>query len=359
MVRSFGSILFAFALSLELLLTASTLHAQVFTVAPDHAEDEHLPFHQTAVELPTRHADDHTRMVLNRTLNAERGYAMRPLPRGSRGLLLQANGALTPVGPDYAQALNHYGVSANTGDAVTVTNIQFKGERLILDFNGGPDPKHKYLSHVQIGMDGLSPLTRPEQEAVGTRVTLVFPAAVPDLTGEELKQLLAPVVNFGAKSPEEAYGQTLPPFLRQAVLDHHVLVGMDPNMVLHAMGQPEQRVRERDGKLLFEEWIYGKPPERVEFVRIVGERVVRVADDDAGAPPKVRSANEVGDYWASVSPEQQGHVIRLGDQTAEDRAKQNAEPSAPPSLRRPGETLPAGPATSNDGGAVQFPKPTP
>jgi hypothetical protein len=331
--------------------------AQVFVVMGDHAEAARLPFVRTDVELPAKKADDHTRMVLDRAVNAERGYAMRPLPRGSHGLTLEANGGLKPQGSDYVEVLNRYGISANTGDAVTVSNIQFKGERLIVDFDGGPDQKHKYLSHIQIGINGAYAAEPSGPEATGSRVTLVFPHAVPDLSGDELKSLLAPVVRFGAKSPEEAYSQSLPPFLRKAVMDHHVLVGMDPTMVLHALGQPQQRVRERDGRQPFEEWIYGAPPEHVEFVRFEDDRVVRVADADTGEAPKVRSNNEMGDYWASVSPEEQGgHVVRLGDQTAEDREKQNAPTTAPPSLRRPGETLPSD--HTHDAGAVQFPKPT-
>ena len=31
-----------------------------------------------------------------------------------------------------------------------------------------------------------------------------------------------------------------------------------------------------DGQMPFEEWIYGKPPEEVDFVRINGNRVIRV-----------------------------------------------------------------------------------
>jgi len=41
-------------------------------------------------------------------------------------------------------------------------------------------------------------------------------------------------------------------------------------------GKPPKKVRERDGEIEYEEWIYGEPPADVDFVRIVGEEVVRV-----------------------------------------------------------------------------------
>jgi hypothetical protein len=343
---------------LGLLLAALSLHsarAQVFVVTSDQYEARFLSFTPTDVALPAKPANESTRFALERALEAEQGFAMRPLPLSSHGLVLHANGELLPKGSAYVNELNAKGVSAKPGDRVSVTMIRFKPDRLILDLNGGPDYKHKYLRHVEIGGGTMSaPMAQQEAEPVGSRLTLVFEHGVPDLSGDQAKELIAPIVGFGVKSPAEAYSATLPPKIRKAVLEHHVLVGMSPEMVLHTMGQPEQRMRERDGQTPFEEWIYGAPPKHVEFVRFNGNRVIRVADADVGQTPQVRAENEMGDYWEAHPDTSNQRVVKLGDQTDTDREQQNSNP-APPSLRRPGETLPSDKTGTPTSQPVQFP----
>ena len=339
------------------LLPAPAAHAQVFIVTTEQYEGRFLNFTPTDVELPTRKASEHTRLELERALQSEQGFAMRPLPLASRGLTLYANGPLEPTAAAYVKELNDKGVAAKPGDRVMITLIKFKPDRLVIEVNGGPDHKHKYLRHVEIGAGGMGgPVTRDDGEPVGSRLTLVFKDGVPDLSGAEVKALIDPVIGFKVKSPVEAYSQSLPPLLRKAVLEHHVLVGMSSEMVLHAVGQPQQKMREREGQTPFEEWIYGTPPEHVQFVRLNHDRVIRIADADVGESPRVRATNEVGDYWSTQVASANEHQIKLGDQTASDREQQNANP-APPSLRKPGETLPSDKTTGNPG-AVQFP-PTP
>ena len=55
-------------------------------------------------------------------------------------------------------------------------------------------------------------------------------------------------------------------------------------MVMFAKGQPNSKSREMDGQMPFEEWIYGTPPEEVDFVRINGNRVIRVEIAKEGQP---------------------------------------------------------------------------
>ena len=327
-----------------LFLSGMAMSAQVFVVSTEQIEGRFLQFQPTHVELPRMHAGPFTQAALERTLASEQGYAMRPLPLASKGLQLVANGALTPSGSDYVEELNSKGISSRPGDRVTVTKITFKGDRLILELNGGPDLPHKYLRHLEVGAGGgFVPLAQDHgEQAAGSRLTLLFPGGVPNVTGDEVKALIAPLVGFGEKSPTEAYVETLPPLLKKAILDHRVLVGMDGDMVLHAVGAPAQKVREQDAGKPFEEWIYGVPPEKSEFVRLQHDRVTRVEEAAVGTSPMVRTANEVGDYWQSQQGVEQGErVIKLGDQTEADRVAQNAPPAPPPSLRKPGETLPS------------------
>ena len=338
---------------------APALRAQVFTVGTEQVEGRYLKFEPTHVDLPRMHAGPFTLEGLERTLEAEQGYAMRPLPLASKGLELVANGALTPGGSDYVAELNSKGVAARPGERVSVTKITFRKDRLVLEFNGGPDLPHKYLRHLEIGAGGgMVPMARDnDEQAAGSRLTLIFPGGVPNVTGDEVKALIAPVVGFGEQSPMQAYVETLPPLLKQAVLDHRVLVGMDREMVLHALGAPVQKVREQDGGRPFTEWIYGVPPEKTQFVRLQHDRVTRVEEAAVGASPIVRTANEVGDYWQTAPGlAANEREIKLGDRTEADRTAQNAAP-APPSLRKPGEALPQDKNTQQPSmQPVQFPQ---
>jgi hypothetical protein len=329
-------------------------HAQVFVVTNDQYEGRFLNFTPTNVTLPTRPASERTRMELERALESEQGFAMRPLPLASKGLTLHANGPLEPSAAAYIKELNEKGVAAKPGDRVMITLIKFKPDRLIIEVNGGPDHKHKFLRHVEIGAGGMTtPVTQDDPEPVGSRLTLVFEHGVPDLTGDQVKALIDPIIGFKVKSAVEAYTQTLPPFLRKAVLSHHVLVGMSSEMVVHTMGAPQQKMRETEGDMPFEEWIYGTPPEHVEFVRFNHDRVIRIADADVGESPKIRAENEMGDYWSTQVASNE-HQIKLGDQTDADRAQQTASP-APPSLRRPGDPPPSDKSGGASSGPVQFP----
>src|SRR5437773_12506230 len=86
---------------------------------------------------------------------------------------------------------------------------------------------------------------------------------------------------------------TLPPKVRDAIKDHRVLVGMDREMVTYAKGRPPKKIRERDGKTDYEEWIYGDPPQDVEFVRLVGDQVIRIETMKVDGQKIVRTEKEV------------------------------------------------------------------
>jgi hypothetical protein len=113
----------------------------------------------------------------------------------------------------------------------------------------------------------------------------------------------------------------------------------------------------------FEEWIYGKPPKEVDFVRINGNRVIRVEVAKMGESPIVFTKDEVeGLMRTDGTPLEASvpttHTIQLGDV---QRDPNTQAPAAPPSIRKPGETLPDI-STSGSAGEmkpVQFPKPNP
>jgi hypothetical protein len=146
------------------------------------------------------------------------------------------------------------------------------------------------------------------------------------------------------KTPVQAYTDTLPPTLKSAILDHHVLVGMSTDMVLFALGQPEKKSREVEGQMPFEEWIYGHPPQDVNFVRINGNRVIRVEIAKLGQPLEIFTHDEVAGLMTTDGKSvldaevHEIHPVQLGDV---HRDPDTQSPTAPPTLRAPGEKLPS------------------
>ena len=296
----------------------------------------------TNVSLPQQQIDARGHQDILRTLTAEQGFAMRPLPRGKKGLTLAANGKLSPAGESYVNQINEQGLSVKPGDRVVLSNVRIDKEKLVFDINGGPDHKHEFMRHVQIGMGGATnPVVQDDaQGPTGARITLAFAKYVPDVTPAQIKALLAPLISFDMKTPVQAYTDTLPPKLKEAILNHRVMVGMSTEMVLFAMGQPESKSREIEGQKPFEEWIYGHPPQDVQFVRINGNRVIRVALAKLGQPLEIATKDEVEGLMTTDGKPvvaEVTHSVQLGD-VQRDPNKQ--APAAPPTLRAPGEKLP-------------------
>ena len=361
--------------ALAILLAGAWSGAQVVTVNTDGGKGPvttvgpvDRQFRQvtpTHVDLPKTEMDPKTRILLERDLQAEQGFANRPFPRGHKGLTLEANGKLEPADASYQNLVVNEGLSAKPGSRVVVTNIKIDRTKIILDFDGGPDAKHRFLRHLQIGMGPQmgDPSTDPElinQEGdpAGSRVTLVFANYVPVVTAAQVKALLAPLISFDVKTPIQAYTDTLPTALKDAILDHKVLVGMNTDMVMFAKGPPTTKSREMDGQMPFEEWIYGTPPEEVDFVRINGNRVIRVEIAKDGRPLQIFTADVVSPMLISAgTPElaqAKTRTIKEGDVEV-DPDKEEAP--APPSLRNPGETLPTDSNSTGVMRPVQFPKP--
>jgi hypothetical protein len=320
----------------------------------------------TNVQLTSTELDPRTRLELIRLLESEQGFAMRPFPRGHKGLTLAANGKLNPTGEAWLDMITQNGLCAKPGDPVQLTDVKIEHDRIVFQLNGGPDAKHRFLRHVQIGAGGsTSPVVQgDDQGPTGARLTLTFEGHVPELTGSQVKALLAPLISFDVKTPIQAYTDTLPPKLKEAILNHDVWVGMTTDMVMFAKGQPERKIREVHDQQPFEEWIYGQPPQPVEFVRINGNRVIRVEIAKVGEAPEVFTKDEVeglmrtdGTPVLAAAPPS-ARPVKIGDV---QRDPDTQAPSAPPSLVGPGEKLPDSAQQNQPGGMkpVQFPKQKP
>jgi hypothetical protein len=364
--------------ALAALLGAVTADSQVITINTNGkgnvattgpVDRRYAQIEPTHVALDKSELDPKTRLELIRSLESEQGFAMRPFPRGHKGLTLAANGKLEPAGESYLNMVTSEGLSAKPGARMVITDIKIDRSKIVFDLDGGPDAKHRFLRHIQIG---AGPMGDPDidpsvadaaGDPVGSRLTLTFADHVPEITPKQVKDLLAPLISFDVKSPVKAYTDTLPPELKNAILDHKVLVGMTTDMVLFAMGQPTTRTREMDGQMPFEEWIYGTPPEVVNFVRINGNRVIRLEIARDGEPLQIFTKDVVTAMMTTDGkPVLAANTRTVHEGDVEPDPNKQA-PAAPPSLRKPGETTttdsdnPYGNPNVGVMRPVQFPKP--
>ncbi len=274
-----------------------------------------------------------TRITLIRGLNAELVFIRRPFPLGQKGLTIK-DGKVSPSEEEVQRMIAGYGPAVKPGDRAHITGIKFKGNNVIVfEINGGPIRKRKWYEHIQIsggggGMTPTDPTADDRANARGTFVALAFDKYVPDLTVEQVKDMLKPVFDFSAKSVEEAYIDTLPPKVKEAITKHQVLVGMNREMVTYALGRPPKKYRDRDGNTDYEEWIYGEPPANVQFVRFVGDEVVRLEIMKVDGEKVVRTEREVSPQ--PTVAKQQNEPVELTN-----------NPGKAPTLRRAGEPAPA------------------
>jgi hypothetical protein len=277
-----------------------------------------------AGNTPPPRMSKETREQIIHAFNDELVYIRTSFPMGKTGLKLKGE-TITPSGAELQQLMALWGPAVKPGDRARISNIFIKENYIRLEINGGPIKKQKWYQHIEVaGPVGGGPIAPSDQSANarGSFVDLCFDKYVPEITGPDLKQLLRPVFDFDAKSAIEAYLETVSPRVKDAIKNHSVLVGMNHDMVIYAKGRPPQKVREVADGVEYEEWIYGVPPQDVDFVRFVADEVVRVETMKVDGQKIVRVDREVD----------------LGTATVAN--KQEARPANAPTLRRPGEEMP-------------------
>jgi hypothetical protein len=288
------------------------------------------------------HMSKQTRMDLIRAFDTELVYIRSPFPMGKTGLTLK-DGQLSPSGEKLQDMLAMWGPAVKPGDQARISQIAIKNDHIRFEINGGPVKKEKWYQHIQFGGGGGMTTIAPSDANAnprGSYVDLAFDGYVPELNPDQLKELLRPVFDFNAKSAVEAYLDTLTPQLRDAIKAHRVLVGMNRDMVMAAKGRPPKKIREKDGETEYEEWIYGEPPADVDFVRLVGDEVIRVESMKVDGEKVVRIAKEVD----------------RGSTVAKSSSEPQVRPPNAPSLRRPGEEIDS---ASPAGGVAPAPQPGP
>jgi hypothetical protein len=287
-----------------------------------------------------------TRLEVIRDFETQLLYTRTAFPMGKKGLLLK-DGVTTPNGQELQQLLALWGPALRPGDPARITYVQIKNDHIHFEINGGPEHRQKWWQRIEIsGTDGADiPLAPNEvqQNPHGSYLDLYFDKYVPEMTAQQLRDVLLPAFDFTAHNKDQAYLDSLPPKVKKAIQDHYVMVGMNSEMVLHAKGKPPKKVREKDGDTEYEEWIYGEPPQDVDFVRFVGDEVVRVETMKVGGQKIVRTQREI-----------------ILNKPAETEAKKEEEqrPANAPSLRRPGED-PANVPRPSDSASPMPPTPPP
>jgi hypothetical protein len=326
-------------LFLSVLLPAILVRAQTPSATP--SQDQPLQNHPSAqaqnasaqtsappIAAHAQHMSKQTRYQIIHDFETQLVYARTVFPMGTKGIKLK-DGVTTPNGTELQQDLAIWGPAVRPGDPSRISFIQIKDDHIHFEINGGPVRRQKWYQRIQLSGNGGVPVTGTQQELPanphGTYLDVYFDKYVPEMTAQQLREVLLPVLDFNAKNKEEAYLDTVPPKVKEAIQAHHVLVGMDTEMVLHAKGKAPRKVRERDGETEYEEWIYGEPPADVDFVRIVNDEVVRVETMKVGGEKIVRTEKEV--------------IIDKHEKDRDTEAKKEPEdrPANAPSLRRPGE----------------------
>jgi hypothetical protein len=302
----------------------------------DQAPARPIPAH-------AQHMSKQTRYEIIRDFETQLVYARTAFPMGTKGLQLK-EGVITPNGEELRQVLTLWGPAIKPGDPAHISFVRIKDDHIHFEINGGPVHRKKWYQHIEIsGAEGqpVTTTTNSQENPHGSFVNLYFDKYVPEMTAQQLRELLYPVLDFNARSKEQAYLDTVPPMVKEAIQAHHVLVGMNQEMVLHAKGKPPRKVRERDGETEYEEWIYGEAPADVDFVRIVGDEVVRVETMKVGGQKIVRTEREV--------------ILPQADKDKDKEAKKEPgeRPAKPPTLRRPGEDSEDAPKPAN--GATPLP----
>ncbi len=215
------------------------------------------------------------RIELIRGLAREIAVTKTALPRGRRGVIVNAQGQLDQAKAD--AELRSNGPAIRPGMPVEITRITFKSDRLVFDINGGGKSGKKWYQRIEVGMGTATTPIAPNPPVLtyGSYISLALPGKIPELTVPQVKQKLGAVLDFERHSPTVLYSPSVPPQIKEAIQKHQVLVGMDRDAVLSSKGSPDRKVRDVREGVEKEDWIYGLPPHSL-FVTFDGDTVVAV-----------------------------------------------------------------------------------
>ena len=236
-----------------------------------------------ADELSTQH-----RIELIRGLMAEYGKAKVMLPHSREALKFDAAKGFDKSSWD--EIARKSGPAARAGEFVQITKMDIDDDRIDLQLNGGYNGGRHWYRNIQIGGgSSRDPVMRPvggddtdTMAPLGTSIVIQFHQPLESVQSSDVKKMLAPVIDFDRHSAAQIYAEALTPEVRKALTEKRVLVGMDREQVIMAMGHPEHKSRETTDGIELEDWVYGQAPGKFTFVTFKGEKVVKVKEEYAG-----------------------------------------------------------------------------
>src|SRR5262249_41497620 len=146
-----------------------------------------------------------SKLDLIRYVSGEFAKAAKSLPAGKEGFLQYVDKPLNQELLDRAVAT--HGAAVRAGDNAQITKLEFRDHTIVVDVNGGGRGKKHFLDHLQIDMGGMPTMRSTSdvqqqnspagvQPGAGSTLFLEFKKDIPDLTPDELKQLLSPFLDF-------------------------------------------------------------------------------------------------------------------------------------------------------------------
>jgi hypothetical protein len=227
-----------------------------------------------------------SKLALIRYVSGEFAKVRKPIPGGKEGFVLYTD---KPLNQEYLdRVVSTHGAAINTGDNAQITKLEFREHTIVVDVNGGGRPKKNWRDRIQVSVGGPSQVPQSTttttgqeqgpagfQPGAGGTLYIQFPKNIPDLSPDDLKNILSPFLDFTReRSAAVHWIDTLPPEMKKAITERHAILGMDKEEVVAAIGKPDRKVRERDAEGYdTEDWIYGHPPDKTVFVHFRGDKV--------------------------------------------------------------------------------------
>jgi len=232
------------------------------------------------------------RIELMRGLMAEYATVKQLLPRSKKALTFESSGTFDKK--EWQAASREYGPAGRVGDLVQITRVGIESDKLVLQINGGFNGGRKWYDGAQVGggLGGggnMRPLGRGDSNAPGgTTIEILFHKPLEPMKADEIKKMLAPVLDFEKHSATQLYAEELPPAVKTAIHDKKVIEGMDRDQVLLALGRPNHKSREVKDGIELEDWVFGTPPGKIVFVTFNGSKVIKVKEEYAGLGTEVK-----------------------------------------------------------------------
>ena len=219
------------------------------------------------------------RYDLLRVVIADQAAAKIALPFGNDGIELSDSGQINKDKLD--KDLRKNGQSIEPGKIVTVTALDFGDNQIEVELDGGGKNKKSFWERIQVGM-GTGSTTVPvnqddkKETAKGSKIVVRFAKKVPtDLTPDQLKEILSPVLDFNKRNFMKTGIEALPVEFQEAVKAKEARIGMDRSTVIMALGRPNQKFRD-PSKPDYEQWLFNLRGQRMLFVTFEDNVVVEI-----------------------------------------------------------------------------------